>query len=52
MTLRSGKKLKEPGKNREVEHEIEDNKPEPNQDQDTTSNAKEVGEEKKELYEP
>jgi len=30
MTLRSGKKLKEPRKNREVEHEIEVDKPELN----------------------
>ena len=56
MTLRSGKELKEPRKNREVEHEIEVNKPkakpEPNQDKDTTSNVKEVGEDKKEPYKP
>jgi len=44
--------LKEPRTNREVEHEIEVNKPEPNQDQDTTSNVKEVGEDKKEPYKP
>jgi len=30
MTLRSGKELKEPRKNREVEYEIEINKLEPN----------------------
>jgi len=30
MTLRSGKELKEPMKNREVEYEIEVNKSEPN----------------------
>ena len=50
MTLRSGRELKEPRKNREVEHEIEVNKHEPNQDQDTTSNVKEVGEDKKETH--
>ena len=48
ITLRSGKELKELRKSREVEHEIEINKPEPNQDQNTTSNVKEVGEDKKE----
>ena len=52
MTLKSGKQLKEPRKNREVEHEMEVNKPEPNQDQDTTSNIKEVGEDDKEPYKP
>jgi len=44
--------LKEPGRNREVKHEIDVNKPEPNQDQDITSNDKEVGEEKKEPHKP
>jgi len=48
MTLRSGKQLKEPTKNREAEHEIEVNKPKPNQDHDTTYNVKQVGEDKKE----
>ena len=52
ITLRSGKELKEPKKNREVQHEIEVNKPKPNQDQDTISNAKEAGEDKKEPYKP
>jgi len=52
MTLRRGKDLKEPRKNRKVEHEIDVNQPEPNQDQDTTSNVKEVGEDKKEPYKP
>jgi len=52
MTLRSGKELKEPRKNREVEHEIEVHKPKPHQDRDTTSNVKEVGEGKKEPYKP
>ena len=52
MILKSGKELKESKKNREVEHEIEANKPEPNQDQDTTSNVKDVGEDKKEPYKP
>ena len=41
MPLRSQKELNELMKNREVEHEIEVNKPEPNQDQETTSNVKE-----------
>ena len=50
MTPRSGKELKEPSKNREVEHETEVNKPEPNRDQDTTSNVKKVGEDKKKAY--
>ena len=44
--------MKEPRTNREVEHEIEVNKPEPNQDQDTTSNVKEVCKDKKEPYKP
>jgi len=44
--------FKEPTKNREVEHETEVNKSEPNQDQDTTSNVMEVGEDKKEPYKP
>jgi len=44
--------LKEPRKNREIEHEIEVNKLEPNQDQGTTSNVKEVREDKKEPYKP
>jgi len=52
MTLRSGKELTEPTKNREVEHEMEVNKPEPNQDQDATSNVKEVDEDKKKSYKP
>ena len=52
ITLRSGKELKEHRKNGEVEHEIEVNKPEPNQDQDTTSNVKEVAKDKKEPYKP
>jgi len=52
MTLRSGKELKEPRKNKEVEHEIAVSKFEPNRDQDTTSNVKEVGEDKKEPYKP
>jgi len=52
MTLRSGKELKEPRKNKEVEHEIEVNKSKPNQDQDITSNVKKVGKDKKELYKP
>ena len=47
MTLRSGKQLKEPRKNREVEHELELNKPEPNQHQDTTFNVKKIDEDKK-----
>jgi len=38
--------LKEPRKNREVEHQIEVSKPKPNQNQDTTYNVKEVGEDK------
>jgi len=50
MTLKSGKELKEPRKNREVKHETELNKPKPKEDQDTTSNAKEVGDGKKEPY--
>jgi len=52
MTLRNVKELKEPKKNKEVEHEIEVSKPESNPDQDTNSNVKEVGEDKKELYKP
>ena len=52
MTLRSVKEWKEPRKNRKVEHEIEVNKSESNQDQDTTFNVKEVGEDKKEPYKP
>ena len=52
MTFRNEKELKEPRKNREVEHEIEVNRPEFSQDQDTTSNVKEVGEDKKEPYKP
>ena len=52
ITLRSGKELKEHRKNREIEHEIEVNKPEPNQDQEITSNVKEVREDKKEPCKP
>ena len=50
MTLRSGKELKDPRKNKEVEHEIEVQEPEPDQDQDTPSNGKKVGKDKKEPY--
>jgi len=50
MTLRSGKDLKEPRKNKEVKHEIEVEEPEPNQHQDTPSNGKEAGKDKKEPY--
>jgi len=52
MTLRNGKELKKSRKNREVKHEIEVNRPKPNQDQDTTSTVKEVFEDKKEPYKP
>ena len=52
MTLRSGKELKEPRKNKVVDYGIEVNKLEPNQDQGTTSNVKEVGKDKKEPYKP
>jgi len=52
ITLGSGKELKENRKNREVEHGIEVNTSEPNQDQDATSNVKKVGEDKKEPYKP
>ena len=48
MTLRSGKELKETRKDRGVEHEIEVQELEPNQDQDTLPNGKEVGKDKKE----
>jgi len=50
MTLRCGKQLKEPRKNRNVEHEIEVQEPKPNQDQDTPSNGKDVDKDKKEPY--
>ena len=52
MTLRNVKELKEPKKNKEVEHEIEVSKLEPNQDKDITSYVKEVDEYKKEPYKP
>ena len=49
-SLRSGKVLKEPRKNREIEHEVEVQKPEPNKDQDIPSNGREVGKDEKEPY--
>jgi len=52
MTLRSEKESKEPGKSREVEHEIEVNQLEPSKDQDITSNANEISENKKEPHMP
>lgn len=52
MTLRSGQNLKESRKSRDVEQEIEVNELEPHQDQDITSNTKEISENKNEHYMP
>jgi len=44
--------LKESRKNREIEHEVEVQESKPNQDENTPSNGKVVGKDKKEPYKP
>ena len=52
ITLRSGKELKEPTKNREVEPELEVKAAEPELDTESNQTTKELGEKKREPYKP
>jgi len=52
MTLRSGKELKEPTKNKELEPELELKGTEPELDIESNQTIKEIGEKKREPYKP